>query len=151
MAIRNTSCVSLSSLLSASSMSVLPTNFFTYFPQDISVSGTRFEQESLTCPALLDILCRNPKDRKNLHHDLDHYFHHFGSRRHLRVKFETSEKQLNTFKYVSEKFRARKNGTSCLIVEALQWPTRRDSFRYALKGGHRYQQRSLQRVKIPEQ
>src|SRR5260221_2563199 len=123
MAIRASSCVSLSSLVSASSISVRPANLFRYFSEDISVGGTKFVQESLTCPALLDLLCRNPKDRKDLHHDLDHHIHHARSRWHLRVDFEASEKKFNTFKYVNESFLARRDVSSCLRVEALQRPT----------------------------
>jgi len=98
-------------------MSVRPANLLRYFSEHISVSGTKFLQEPLTCPSLLDLLCRSPKDRKNLHHDLDHHIHHLGSRWYLRVDFETPEKVFNVFKYVDESFLARTNVSSCLRVE----------------------------------
>ena len=53
----------------------------------MSLRGVEGSQSAvpLTRP-LFDLLHRDLKNRKDLHHDLDHRIHHFGSRRHLRVK-----------------------------------------------------------------
>jgi len=87
-------------------MSVLPANLFRYFSEERSVNRGTFVEISLTRPTLLDLLCRNPKNRQDLHHDFYHHIHHFGSRWHLRVDFEASEKVFNTFEYVNESFLA---------------------------------------------
>ena len=98
MAVRTSSCVKLSSLFSASSISGLSNSLFQYF------SEHRFSHRSHTCTklltdsALLDLLQRYPENRENLNHYLDDYIHHFRSRPHFREYLETSEKHFNVLK-----------------------------------------------------
>ena len=73
-----------------------------------SAIGAKSVQGSLTGP-LFDLLCRNPENRGNLHHDLDHRVHHFGSRRHLCVKRQTPGKVSSAPKPVDERFLAGTN------------------------------------------
>ena len=77
MAIRASSCVSLSSVFSASSISVLPISLFPYFSEDPSVTGDTTHTKLLTDPALLYLLGCNPKNRENLDHYLTYRIHHF--------------------------------------------------------------------------
>jgi hypothetical protein len=58
--------------------------------------------QRLTRSALLDLLCCDRKNTKDLHHDLHGDIHHFRRRWHLGVGFETSEKVLNAFEEVKE-------------------------------------------------
>jgi hypothetical protein len=67
-AIRASSCVNLSNLLSASSKSVLPTSFLKYFSERhrslrVSAEGSTDVKELRTRSALLDLLRRDPEDR----------------------------------------------------------------------------------------
>src|SRR6267154_463076 len=101
-AIRASSSVSLSSLFSASSISVLPISFFAYFSDHLSVNDVIFICKILTHPALLDLLCRDPQNGENLDHYLNEYIHHFRSWRHLCVGLETSEKHFNALEDVDK-------------------------------------------------
>src|SRR5580698_2771904 len=79
--IRASSCVSLSSFFSASSISVLPISFFAYFSNHLSANDITFIREILTHSALLNLLCRNPENREYLSHYLNDYVHHLIRRR----------------------------------------------------------------------
>src|SRR6266852_2315649 len=113
-AIRASSCVSLSSLFNPSSMSVLPTNFFRYFSENIFVNGDNFVQRGLTCSALLHLLCGNCKNREDLDQYRGNRIHHFLIRWHPRVNIETSKKCLYTLKDFDESVSARTNIFCCL-------------------------------------
>src|SRR6202789_4526844 len=76
-AIRASSCVSLSNLFSASSISVLPNNFIRYFSGNGSVNGNTIIQQRLTRPSLSDLFSRNSKNVEHLHHCFGDYVHHF--------------------------------------------------------------------------
>ena len=65
----------------------------------------KFVQKSLT-RLLFDLLCRNPDNRQDLHHDLNRHIHHLGGQQHRHFNFNTSERGLNTLKYVDESFLA---------------------------------------------
>jgi hypothetical protein len=113
-AIRPSSCVSVSSLFNASSISVLPTNFFKYFSANISVNGDTFVQQRLTCSALPNLFCRNRKNAENLHHYRRDCIRHFFIRWHRRVDFETSQKGFDAFENVNKSLLARSNVFCCL-------------------------------------
>jgi hypothetical protein len=76
MAIRASSCVSLSSFFSASSKSALPISVFKYFSEHHSVMGDT-HTKLLTHSALLYLLGCNPKNRENFHHYLNDCIYHF--------------------------------------------------------------------------
>src|SRR5216683_2180057 len=101
-AIRASSCVSLSSLFSPSSMSVLPISFFIYFSAYRSAKHDIFVEELLTRSSLLNFFRRNPKNREYLHHDLNDYIRHFRCQWHLGVDFEASEKTFDPLKDVDK-------------------------------------------------
>src|SRR6266850_6882777 len=96
MAIRASSCVSLSSLFSESSKSVFPNNLLMYFSDHHAVNHNRSLWEVLTHSALLDFLCRYCEDTEYLHHDLHNDIHHYRCRWHHGVHFEPSDEILNT-------------------------------------------------------
>src|SRR6266853_5059455 len=79
-AIRASSCVNLSSSCSASGISVFPISFFKYFSGYMSAKKRKSTCDQLTPPSALHFLCRDPKDRYHLHHDLNNYFRHFRGR-----------------------------------------------------------------------
>src|SRR5260221_1229762 len=114
MTIRASSFVSLSSFFNASTKSVLPANLFRYFSGYFPVNDGMFVYDLLTCPALPDLLCRNPKNEKNFYHDLYHHVHHFRCRWQRSVNFETMEEVFDTFEYINEGFLARAHVISFL-------------------------------------
>ncbi|KAI0291532.1 hypothetical protein BC826DRAFT_1022140 [Russula brevipes] len=59
--------------------------------------------------ALLDLLRRNPKNGKHLHHDFHSYTHHFWCQRHLCISLETSKETLDALKNIHEGVVARAN------------------------------------------
>src|SRR6266576_6652279 len=113
-AIRASSCVSLSSLFSASSTSVLPNSFFAYFADRPSVNDVIFICEILTHSALLDLLCRDPQNGENLDHYLNDNIQHIRSRRLLCVGLKTSEKHFNALEDVDKSVLACTNILNCL-------------------------------------
>ena len=113
-AIRASSCVSLSSLFNASSMSVFPTSFFRYFSENISVNGDRCESQGLTRSSLPDLLRRNRKDAENLDHYRCNCICHFFIRWYRHVDFETSKKGFYAFEDVNKSILASSNIFSCL-------------------------------------
>jgi hypothetical protein len=70
--------------------------------------------EILTHSALLDLLCRDPKNRENLDHYLDDYIHHLRGWRHLCVGLEASEKHFNALEDVDKSVLTFPNILSCL-------------------------------------
>jgi hypothetical protein len=113
-AIRASSCVSLSNLFNASSISVLPTSFLRYFSENISVNGDRFAPQTLTRSALPDLFRCNRKNAENLDHYRCNCIHHFFVRRYRHVDFETSEKGFYAFENVNESVLAGLNIFCCL-------------------------------------
>ena len=101
-AIRASSCVSLSSLLSASSISVLPISLFIYFSNHRSVEEDIFIYELLTRTALPHLLRRNGQDSKDLSHNLCNDIRHCRSRRYLDVALKALEKVFDSFEDVDE-------------------------------------------------
>src|SRR6267154_1912976 len=93
-AIRASSCVSLSSLFSASSISVFPISFFRYVSEIGSIGVILSVQQRLTGPALFEFLCRNSKDVKNLDHYRRDRVRHFLIWCQFNVYLEPSEKSL---------------------------------------------------------
>src|SRR6266849_10474386 len=87
--IRTSSFVSLSSLFSASSMSVFPISFFKNFSENFLIKSDLVVQELLTHTALLHLLRSHPKNRKHLHHYLYNNIYHFRRRCHPSVDFKT--------------------------------------------------------------
>ena len=113
-AIRASSCVSLSSLFNASSMSVLPTSFLRYFSKNTSVNCDRFAPQGLTRSALPDLFRRDRKDAENLDHYCCNCIHHFFIRWYRRVDFETSKKGFYAFEDVNKSVLTCANIFSCL-------------------------------------
>ena len=101
-AIRASSCVSLSSLLSASSISVLPINFFIYFSDHRSIKDDILIYELLTRTTLLYLLRHDCQDSEDLSHNLRNDIRHFRSRGHLDVALKASEEVFGTFEDVDE-------------------------------------------------
>src|SRR6266403_6379926 len=112
--IQASSRVNLSSLFNASSMSVLPINFFAYFSEHRSVNRYIFVQPILTHSALLDLFCCNPKNRENLDHYLNDHIYHFRGRLHFGVNLQSSENQFDALKNVDKCIFARPNVLDCL-------------------------------------
>jgi len=110
------SCVSLSSLFSASSISFFPISFFRYFSANGFVSGNLFVKEGLTRSALLDFFCCN----SNKVEDLDHYYldcvHYSLIWCHFSVYVQTSEKCLNALEHVEKSVLVRADVLSCLRI-----------------------------------
>jgi hypothetical protein len=99
-AIRASSPVNLSSFISASSKSVLPTSLFTYLSELHSVNCHMLVYTLLTRSAFLNLLCRNPENREHLDHHVNHRIHHFRGRPHFCVYLETSEEIFDALKDV---------------------------------------------------
>jgi hypothetical protein len=108
-AIRASSCVNLSSLFNASSMSVLPTSFLRYFSENISVDGDDFGSQGLTRSALPDLFRRDCKNAENLNHYRCSCIYHFFIRWHRRVDFKTSKKGFYAFEDVNKSILAGSN------------------------------------------
>ena len=98
----------MSSLFSASSISVLPISRFAYFSKHRSANRERFVHGTLTHPALLDFLCCDPKNRQNFDHYLSNHIHHFLGRRQFCINLETSE----------EYFDPPKKGDECVFASS---------------------------------
>jgi len=63
-----------------------------------------FIRHLLTCPALPDLFCRNPKNEKHFYHDFYHHIHHFWCRWHRSVNFETTEEIFDALEQIDESF-----------------------------------------------
>src|SRR6266852_7928762 len=113
-AIRAPSCVSLSSLFSASSISVLPTSFFRYFSENGSVNGNTFVKQKLTCLSLSDLFSCNSKDVQYLHHYFGDYIHHFLVKCRFGVDLQSLEKSLYVLKDLKKSVLVRANIFGCL-------------------------------------
>ena len=113
-AIRASSCVSLSSLFNASSISARPINFLRYFSENNSVNGDVFVQQALTRSALFNIFCGNRKNGQDFNHDSRDCIHHFLIRWHRGVDFETSKESFHAFEDVSKSVLARTEIFGCL-------------------------------------
>ena len=113
-AILVSSCVSLSSLFSASSISVFPITFFRYFSESRSVNGNTIIHQKLTRPSLSDLFSCNSKDVE----DLDHYFrdniHHFLVECRSGVDLESLEECLYTLEDLKKSVLARTSFLGCL-------------------------------------
>jgi hypothetical protein len=113
-AIRASSCVSLSSLFSASSISVLPISFFRYFSENGSINGNAIIQRQLTHPSLSDLFSCNSKDVQDLHHRFGDYIHHFLVKCRFRINLESLEKSFYALKDLKKSVLARTNILGCL-------------------------------------
>jgi hypothetical protein len=125
-AIRASSCVSLSSLFSASSTSAFPISFFRYCSGNGSISGNLFVQHRLTGSALFEFLCSNCKDVKDLDqycHDCVHHFLIWGQ---FNVYLEPSEKRFYALEHFNECVLIRADILNSLRVLVLRWLARRN-------------------------
>jgi hypothetical protein len=113
-AIRASSCVSLSSLFSASSISVLPISFFRYFSENGSVNGNTIIQRQLTHPSLSDLFSCNSKNVEHLHHNFRDYIHHFLVKCRFRINLESLEKAFYALEHLKKSVLARANILGCL-------------------------------------
>jgi hypothetical protein len=114
-AIRCSSCVNLSSLCKASSISDLPANFFRNRSAEHSVESLRVHQrEQLTHFSLLELLCCEGKDEKHLNHDIYDDIRHFRGRGQFDVGLKSSEYVFNAFEYVHEHALAGLYALNCL-------------------------------------
>jgi hypothetical protein len=113
-AIRASSCVSLSSLFSASSMSVLPISFFRYFSVNSSVNGNTIIQQQLTRPSLSDLFSCNSNNVEDFHHYFRDCIHHFLVKCRFRVNLESLEKCFYTLEDLKKSVLARANILGCL-------------------------------------
>ena len=104
----------MSSLLSASSISVLPISFFAYFSKHYSANSDIFVRQTLTYSALLYLLRGNPEKRQYFGHYLNNNIHHFVGRSCFCVDLDTSEKHFDSFENVDKSFLACSNIFSCL-------------------------------------
>ena len=75
---------------------------------------THTPRDQLTRSTLLDLLCRNGKDRKYLGHDLYDHVHHPCSWWHSDICLQSTEEVLYTIKDASECTVAFGNGLCCL-------------------------------------
>jgi hypothetical protein len=101
-AIRASSCVSVSSLLSPSSISFLPRNFFIIFPEQYSVSDV-FELRLLTRRALFNLHRRNRENREDLNHYTKGYIDHLHGQRCPELGSEAFEKLSDALKKFKKK------------------------------------------------
>src|SRR5712671_1006105 len=150
-AIRASSCVNLSSLFSASSRSVPPKIFFTYFSEYkySSINRHTLIYKLLTRSGFLDLLRCNPENRQYRHQYLNNYIHHFCGRGHPEVDFKTSEKGFYALEDVDESISVCLNVSSCLRGLDVSMACAKAWWKYALEGGCQFQQRSPFQVRIP--
>ena len=102
MPIRPSSLASLSSLFSASSMSVFPISLFPNFPEQRSINCNEFVKWILTYSAFFNILRCDPKDRNHLNHYLDNYIHYLRVRLHFCVDLDTSKEHFHSLQDVDK-------------------------------------------------
>ena len=95
-------------------MSVLPTSFFKYFPENISVNSDIIVQQRLTRSALPNLFRGSRKNAENLDHYHRDYIRHFFIRWQRRVDFETSKKSFYAFEDVDKSVLASTNIFRCL-------------------------------------
>jgi hypothetical protein len=68
----------------------------------------------LTHSALFDLLRRNPKNRKDLDHNLNDDTHHLHGRGYFYIDFETPEEHINALKDVEKSILACAHILNCL-------------------------------------
>jgi hypothetical protein len=115
-AIRASSCVSLSSLFSVSSMSFFPISFFRYFSEYDVVRGILFVKKTLTCSALLDFFCCNSNKVEDLDRNFRDCVHHSLIWCHFSVYVQTSEKCFYALERLKKCVLVRANVFSCLKI-----------------------------------
>src|SRR6266852_3129584 len=113
-AIRASSCVSLSSLFSASSISVRPISLFRYFSENGSVNGNIIIQKKLTRPSLSDLFSCDSKNVENLHQYFGDYIHHSLVKCRFIVDFQSLEKNFYALEDLKKSVLARANILGCL-------------------------------------
>jgi len=106
---RCSSCVSLSSLRNASSISDLPATFFTTISENRSTrAGLSAIEDELTQFSLFNLLGHKGKDEEHLNHDVHDYTRHFLRWGEIYVDLKSSEHILYPFEDVQE----------CVLVSA---------------------------------
>ena len=58
--------------------------------------------DQLTQPSALHFLCRDPKDRYHLHHDVNNYFRHFRGRRDSSIDIKPTEEVSDPIEQLDE-------------------------------------------------
>ena len=138
---RASSCVNVSSLFNASSISAFPANFLRNRSGDISANLDGFLRDRLTRSTLFNLFCRDRKNSQNLYHDLHNNTHHLRRWRHLGVNLETLEEIFHALEDIDESVLTCTNILSRLKSRRYNCPCRRYTTRgYAPKGGRRLQQ-----------
>jgi len=120
-AIRASSCVSLSSFFSASSMSLFPISFFisffTYFSENRSINVIFFwSQQGLTYSTLFHFFCSDGENVKNFNYYCRDRVQHSLIWRHFSVYVQTSEKCFYALEHLEECVLVRANVLSCLRI-----------------------------------
>ena len=113
--IQASSGASLSSLFSASSVSVLPISFFPNFSKHRSIICIKFVEWVLTCCGFFDLLRCDREDREYLRHYLHNYIHHFRTRLHFCVDLDTSKDVFYSLEYVDKSVVTCSSILNCLM------------------------------------
>ena len=90
--IRASSWVNRSNLWRTASISLSPINFFVNFSCSTLNHGQRICGSALTKPPLLDLLCRQGKNREQFNHYLNDDIGYYRSRWDRRINFQTLKK-----------------------------------------------------------
>jgi hypothetical protein len=81
---------------------VFPISFFKYFSGYKSVKKRKSTCDQLTQPSALHFLCRDPKDRYHLHHDLNNYVRHFRGRWDPSIDIEPAKEVFDPIEQFDE-------------------------------------------------
>ena len=112
--IRASSFVNWSSLFSASSISVLPINFFRYLSGNGSVNGNTILQQRLTRLSLSDLFSCNSKNVEDLHHNFRNCIDHFLFEYCFSVDLQSLEKSFYALEDVTKSVLTCSNILGCL-------------------------------------
>ena len=94
----------------------------------------------LTHSALFDLLRRNPKNRKDLDHNLNDDIHHLHGRGYFCIDLETPEEHFKALKDVEKSVLAGASVFSCLRDLGVKWSTQRHQEGYTPREGRRSRQ-----------
>ncbi len=127
MAIQTSSCIRVSNIFNASSISILPNSFLKYISDQIwEWSSVKYTlKKELTCSHSFRLLRRDGENREYLSHDLHKYLRHFSGQRNPSINPKALEEALDALKDFDKRIVASALIFCRLCDVGVQWGPRK--------------------------